>query len=143
MLFAIQNEREWLNFCAGVLGNPALATDRRFSSTSARTANRVELDAIILKAFSHSTSSAILERLDAARIANGRANSVKDVLAHPHLREIAVQAGDDVVTMPAAPAIRRDETRSYGAVPALDGDGETIRAEFADQTGARNQDKAD
>lgn len=143
VLFSIQNEREWRNFCTGVLDNADLATDSRFSSPSARTSNRSELDAIILALFARSTSSEIIEKLDNFRIANGRSNSVRDVLAHPHLREVAVQAGDDIVNMPAAPAIRRGETCSYGAVPALNGNGDSIRREFAVQAGNRNQEKAD
>ncbi|MBU4530325.1 MAG: CoA transferase [Hoeflea sp.] len=131
VLFSIQNEREWLSFCTGVLGRPDVATDVRFSSPSARTANRGELDAIILEVLARSTAAEILASLDRARIANGLANTVKDVLAHPHLRQIAVEAGEGSVAMPAPPAIRRGETQSYGRVPELDGDGDAIRREFA------------
>jgi itaconate CoA-transferase len=143
VLFAIQNEREWLNFCTNVLDNPEIASDSRFSTTSARTANRGELDAIILGKFARSTSAEILKKLDDARIANGRCNSVKEVLGHSHLRQVAVQAGDDIVHMPAAPAIRRGETPSYRPVPALNGNGDAIRREFAGQAGSQRQDKAD
>lgn len=131
VLFSIQNEREWLNFCAVALERPDLTTDARFSVPSARTANRKQLDAIILEVFARSTAADIVARLDSARIANGLANTVKDVLAHPHLRQIAVEVGEEVVDMPAPPVIRRGETRSYGTVPALDGDGDAMRREFA------------
>lgn len=143
VLFAIQNEREWLIFCAEVLGKPDVGTDPRFSSTSARTANRGELDAIILEVFALSSASEVLASLDKARIANGLANTVKDVLTHPHLRQVTVQAGDGIVNMPAAPAIRRGETRSYGPVPELNGNGKAVRLEFATQYGIQNQEKAD
>ncbi|MCY0093848.1 CaiB/BaiF CoA transferase family protein [Hoeflea ulvae] len=141
VLFAIQNEREWLDFCIQVLGKPEVATDARFSSPSARTANRNELDAIILDVFALSAASGILDTLNKARIANGLVNTVKDVQMHPQLRQVAVKTGDGIVEMPAAPAIRRGETRSYGAVPTLNGDGDSIRREFAVQNGNRNQEK--
>ena len=143
VLFAIQNEREWLGFCTDVLGKPDVATDARFSSTSARTANRSELDTIILDVFALSTASQILDTLDKARIANGLANTVKDVLMHPQLRQVAVQTGDGIVNMPAAPAIRRGETRSYRPVPALNANGDAIRQEFGGHEDVQNQDKAD
>ncbi|MBC7282393.1 CaiB/BaiF CoA-transferase family protein [Hoeflea sp.] len=143
VLFAIQNEREWLRFCAEVLARPDVATDARFSTPSARTANRQALDAIILEVFAQSTASGILASLDEARIANGLANTVKDVLVHPHLRQIAVEAGDDIVDMPAPPALRRGETRSFGPVPELDSDGDAIRREFTTGTDMQNSKKAD
>lgn len=143
VLIAIQNEREWVNFCTEVLSQPDVATDARFSSPSVRTANRAELDVIILEVFALSSASEILVALDTARIANGLVNTVKDVLMHPHLRQVRVGAGEDSVNMPAAPAIRRGETRSYGPVPALNGNGEAICREFAVQAGIRNQEEAD
>lgn len=45
--------------------------------------------------------------------------------------------------MPAVPAIRLGENRSIGAIPALNGNTEAIRREFAVQASIRNQEKAD
>jgi crotonobetainyl-CoA:carnitine CoA-transferase CaiB-like acyl-CoA transferase len=81
----IQNEREWARFCEQVLAQPTLALDPRFSSNSARVANQDELTAMITAAFAGSTAAAVVERLDAAGIANARMNSVREFLDHPQL----------------------------------------------------------
>ncbi|MFL5407874.1 MAG: CaiB/BaiF CoA transferase family protein, partial [Myxococcales bacterium] len=47
VVLGLQNEREWAVFCEEVLRRPDLATDRRFTSNSARVANRTELTRII------------------------------------------------------------------------------------------------
>ena len=83
--FGIQNEREWTRFCAEVLEQPLLASDPRFSSNSARVAHQDELTVLITAAFSHSSATAVVERLDAAGIANARMNSVREFLDHPQL----------------------------------------------------------
>src|SRR5687768_16197532 len=71
----LQNEREWARFCDQVLEQPSLALDPRFSSNSARVAHQDELTAMITAAFARSTAAAVVERLEAAGIANARMNS--------------------------------------------------------------------
>ncbi len=51
VVIAIQNEREWVIFCAEVLGQPSLASDPRFDNNSKRVANRPALDAAIDEVF--------------------------------------------------------------------------------------------
>ncbi len=132
ILFSIQNEREWQSFCARVLKQPDVAVDARFATTSARTANRQALDTIILDVFGKLTSEEIVALLEEARIAYGRANTVKDLAEHPHLRLLPVQIGDGVeIATPAPPAIRRGYEPSLRPVPAIDADGARIRREFA------------
>jgi len=46
VLLGVQNEREWLKFCAEVLERPAIATDPRFTSNTLRTAHRAALEAV-------------------------------------------------------------------------------------------------
>ena len=95
----IQNEREWARFCAEVLERPAVATDPRFATNSRRVANRPALDAIVNEAFSSFTADALIDRLEAAQIANARMNTVAEFLAHPQLaardrwRDVASPAG--------------------------------------------------
>jgi itaconate CoA-transferase len=81
----IQNEREWARFCEQVLQQPSLAADPRFSSNSARVAHQDELTAMVTAAFAGSTAAAVVERLEAAGIANARMNSVREFLDHPQL----------------------------------------------------------
>ena len=85
VMLGLQNEREWLVFCAKVLGQPALATDERFASNSKRAAARTALRAIIVAAFAPLTAAEVIERLDAAGIANARMNDMHEVWAHPQL----------------------------------------------------------
>ena len=47
VVLAIQNEREWAQFCAVVLERPDLATDQRFDSGARRVAHRPDLHAEI------------------------------------------------------------------------------------------------
>ena len=81
----LQNEREWTRFCAQVLEQPALATDDRFISNSARVANREAMDAAIVAAFASVDAAEVVRRLDAADIACARLNTVADFLEHPQL----------------------------------------------------------
>jgi itaconate CoA-transferase len=99
VMFGLQNEREWATFCASVLGDASLATDDRFSSNVKRVAHRDPLKTIILEAFAGLTAAQVVERLDAAGIANANVNDMHDVWAHPQLaardrwREIGTSAG--------------------------------------------------
>lgn len=85
IFLGVQNEREWARFCADVLRQPEIATDPRFTSGPARVAHRAELHAAIDAAFGTLTSTELVERLEAAGIANARLNSVREFLDHPQL----------------------------------------------------------
>ena len=74
VIFGIQNEREWVTFCAKVMDRPELATDPRFRDNNARRERRVELTALIEDYFADMTSIEVVQKLDAAGIANGRLN---------------------------------------------------------------------
>lgn len=104
VMFGLQNEREWSAFCDTVLLQPALSGEARFASNSGRSAGRVELRQIIVDAFSSLTAEQVLERLDAANIANAQVNDMQAVWDHPQLK--------------ARNRWRQVET-SAGAVPAL------------------------
>ena len=82
---AVQNDREWRRLCELVLGRPELAVDPRFAANTARVANRAELHAEIEAALAAYPAEKVLELLDAAQIANGRMNTVVDLLNHPQL----------------------------------------------------------
>jgi itaconate CoA-transferase len=82
---AVQNDREWRRLCEQVLGHPELAGDPRFATNTARVAARPELHAEIEAALAGCPPEKVLELLDAAQIANGRFNTVTDLLVHPQL----------------------------------------------------------
>jgi crotonobetainyl-CoA:carnitine CoA-transferase CaiB-like acyl-CoA transferase len=99
VMLGLQNEREWRVFCEKVLLQPALASDPRFDANAKRNEHRDALKAIILEAFSAMSSAQVLERLDAAQIANARMNDMAGLWAHPQLqarerwREVGSPAG--------------------------------------------------
>ena len=86
VMLGLQNEREWVNFCANVLQQPELAQDPRFDSNAKRHQNRDALEALILAAFAQLTSAQVMARLDTAPIANARMNTMADLWAHPQLK---------------------------------------------------------
>jgi itaconate CoA-transferase len=86
IMLALQNEREWNEFCNEVLEQPALATSPRFSSNSRRVAAREELNKIIEDAFSRLSVEEAVKHLDAAGIAHARMNDVRDAWEHPQLK---------------------------------------------------------
>jgi len=120
---AIQNSREWTMFCADVLQRPELADDERFRTNPLRVRNRPALHDAIESAFAPLSTSEVIERLDAARIAWARVNSMAEFLAHPQLtgrdrwRDIGSPAGALRATIPP---VRMDEVEPVmGDVPAL------------------------
>lgn len=134
VIFGLQNEREWANFCAHVLGNQALCTDERFSSNSSRVKHRAALTAIIEEVFKPFSAEQVVARLDQAGIANGRLNTVDDVWNHPQLqararwREIGTPAGAVAALKP--PANLSGLEPAMGDVPALGAHTDAVLREF-------------
>ena len=120
VMLGLQNEREWGAFCETVLRQPALAHDARFGSNALRHAARAEVHDIIIAAFASLTAAEVLQRLDAAGIANAQVNTMADVWAHPQLaaRGRWVDVDTPVGTVPALLPAGRDDWR-MDAVPAL------------------------
>ena len=85
VMLGLQNEREWKAFCEQVLLQPALAADARFDSNARRNAHREELRALILGVFNALDAAQVVQRLDAAGIANARVNDMAGLWAHPQL----------------------------------------------------------
>jgi itaconate CoA-transferase len=85
VIFGIHNDREWATFSRDVLRCPHLAEDRRFQTNKNRVDHRDAMDAEIKRVFSELSSAEVVGRLDAARIANARINSVAEFIEHPQL----------------------------------------------------------
>ncbi len=119
----IQNAREWTRFCAEVLSRPELADDERFSTNSLRVKNRPALQAAIETVFAMLSTEAIVGRLERARIANARMNSVADFLVHPQLagRDCWRDVGSPVGPLRAlVPPVRMTGVEArMGDIPAL------------------------
>jgi crotonobetainyl-CoA:carnitine CoA-transferase CaiB-like acyl-CoA transferase len=133
VMLGIQNEREWAAFCEKVLARPELAGDPRFASVSKRAAARAVLQPIIVQVFSRLSAEELVQRLDAAQIANARVNDMREVWNHPQLR--ARKRWDEVdtpegpVTSPLPPGLMGGEAR-MDRVPALGEHTEAILAEL-------------
>ena len=123
VMLGLQNEREWGAFCQRVLRQPGLVTDERFASNSKRTANREALRALIVEAFSVMSADQVIDRLEAAQIANARVNDMHDVWAHPQLNarrrwtEVATPGGLIPALLP--PGKTEAFAPRMDAVPAL------------------------
>ena len=85
IVLAIQNEREWAQFCTHVLERPDLAGDERFDTGTRRVAHRPDLHAEIDAVFARLTGEQVTRRLQAARVAHARRRELAEVLDHPQL----------------------------------------------------------
>jgi crotonobetainyl-CoA:carnitine CoA-transferase CaiB-like acyl-CoA transferase len=133
VMLGLQNEREWVNFCDVVLQRPELATDPRFVGNANRVAERDALRALIVAAFALLSTAAVLERLETAKIANARVNTMHDVWEHPQLaargrwREVGTSAGPVPALLPPG---SWDVEPRMDPVPALGEHTDAVLAEL-------------
>jgi itaconate CoA-transferase len=134
VIFGIQNNREWATFCKTVLDRPDLADDDRFQSNHLRVQHRTDLNAEIERVFTGLAPTQLVERLEAAQIANARLNTVQQFIEHPQLagRDAWRQVDSEAGAIPAlVPPVRMEgvEPRMDG-IPALGQQRESILAEL-------------
>ena len=119
----LQNEREWVRFCDEVLQQPALSTDARFATNSARVAHKDALDQVITRAFANLTAAKVVARLEAAGIASARMNTIAEFIAHPQLaarsrwRDVGSPVGPLHALVP--PITMEASEPVMGPIPAL------------------------
>jgi itaconate CoA-transferase len=134
VMLGIQNEREWAAFCDKVLGQPALATDARYDNNTKRTAARPELVGLIEGIFATMTAAQVIERLDAAGIANARMNTPEEVWNHAQLkarsrwRNVGSPVG--MIPAPLPPATFSGIEARMDSIPAVGEHTERILAEI-------------
>jgi crotonobetainyl-CoA:carnitine CoA-transferase CaiB-like acyl-CoA transferase len=131
VLISIQNEREWVEFCARFLEEPDLPQREGFQTNVIRVANRAKVDAHVAAAFSRLSRGQAAERLRAANTAFGFVNDVAAFSRHPALRRATVGTPNGPVSLAAPPVLSGDGTRVLGPVPGLGEHSAVIRAEFA------------
>jgi itaconate CoA-transferase len=131
IVLAIQNEREWSNFCEQVLGDKALASDARLKSNQDRVENREFVDQLISGVFSQLDQDAVVERLNQAGIAYGRVNDMAGLSTHPQLRRIKVETPGGEAQVVAVAAMRSDQAETRRKVPSVGEHSEAIRNEFS------------
>ncbi len=140
VFLGVQNEREFARLCEQVLLRPELARDPRFSSSTARNANRAEMNALIESIFATSTVAEITARLESAGIANARLNSMQEFWGHPQLaarerwREVDSPGGKVDALLP--PLNIAGLEPSIGPVPGLGEHTHAILAELGYDTPA-------
>ena len=134
LVIAIQNEREWIRFCDGVLEHQALANDAHYSDNVARCVNRAALDDQINGVFCHLTPEQLERRLLRAKIAFGAVNSVADLAKHPQLRRTSVVTPSGTVDQVAPPVTSRGEQNPLRPVPGLGEHTDAIRREYHNDT---------
>ncbi|MNU75244.1 Formyl-coenzyme A transferase [compost metagenome] len=123
VMIGLQNEREWVQFCEQVLQRPELIDDVRFSANFKRSDNRQALRAIIVEVFAQLDAATVIERLDAAQIANAQVNDMSGVWDHPQLKarnrwtEVASPVGILPTLLP--PANSNAFSPRMAAVPGL------------------------
>ncbi|WP_024539098.1 CaiB/BaiF CoA transferase family protein [Comamonas badia] len=134
VMLGLQNEREWKAFCDGVLQQPEVAVDPRFCSNAERNQHRAELQALILQTFASLSVAQVVERLEAAGIANARVNDMADLWAHPQLqarqrwRSVGTPAGEVPALLP--PGVSSAFDYRMDAVPAVGQHNSAILAEL-------------
>ncbi|HEX5325362.1 MAG TPA: CaiB/BaiF CoA-transferase family protein [Acetobacteraceae bacterium] len=131
VLIAIQNEREWAEFCTRFLDEPDLPRRPGFETNISRVANRAAVDAHIGAAFADLSRAEAAMRLRAANTAFGFVNDLAAFAHHPALRRSSVETPNGPVRLAAPPVLTDDGPRALGAVPAIGEHSAAIRSEFA------------
>jgi crotonobetainyl-CoA:carnitine CoA-transferase CaiB-like acyl-CoA transferase len=118
---------------------PELATDPRFDRNALRSANRIELEAIILSTFASLTAEQVIERLDSAQIANANMNNMADFWAHPQLkaRQRWTSVGSPAGDLPALLPPGKQSSFDYrmDAIPSVGEHTQAILAELGTTLG--------
>lgn len=133
LFLAIQNEREWVRFCADVLSRPDLAVHPDLADNPLRVRHRALLDREIARALAPFSIAQVRERLDRAQIAFGDYRPIEALMEHPQLtardrwREVDTPAGP---VRALAPPMEMGVDARMGAVPAAGRDSEAILAEI-------------
>ncbi|WP_287187077.1 CaiB/BaiF CoA-transferase family protein [Mesorhizobium sp.] len=129
VIFSVQNDREWVNFCEKFLKQPELTRAPGFADSMERLGHRAQLDEIIERRFSEISCHEAMQELEAAGLAYGRLNEVADVSRHPHIRRVQVGTPKGTVETIAPAAIFNSERPWLRPVPALGAHTEAIREE--------------
>lgn len=134
LFLAIQNQREWQQFCRAFLNQPQLIDDPRFASVSQRVNNRQALEALINQSMLGLSVADSIVQLDGLGIANARMNSILDFLQHPQLaarqrwRTVDSEAGPIQALLP--PVNYSNFTPAMAAIPALGANTHAILSEL-------------
>jgi len=131
IMISVQNDDEWVRFCATVLRAPEIARHPQLSTNTDRVRHREVLDEFIRKALAPINQEEFIARLCKAQVAYGLIRTVEEVLHHPALTLTDVDTPTGPVRLPRR-AIPRTSLNERKAAPALGAHTEAIRREFLD-----------
>ena len=83
---AIKDDAEWQNFC-GAIGNPELASEKKFADGFSRWNNQDELDELVTNWTTNYTPYEVMDILQKAGVAAVPVMDVEDQYFDPHLKE--------------------------------------------------------
>ena len=130
ILFGIQNEREFQNFCSKILERASLATAPEFNTNIGRVANRDALNSVINAKFANMEINALAAKFQENNIAFGRLNGLDDLLVHPQTEFISVRSGGKEYNLFSPSGLIKGQKYQLGEVPELDQHGFQLRNEF-------------
>jgi crotonobetainyl-CoA:carnitine CoA-transferase CaiB-like acyl-CoA transferase len=130
VMISVQNDDEWVRFCATVLQSPEIARHPLFSTNPDRVRHREALDEFIHKALEPINKEQFIARLRQAQVAFGLIRSVEEVLRHPALSMTEVDTPTGPVQLPRR-AISRTSLTLRKSVPTLGAHTEALRGEFS------------
>ncbi len=130
VLIAIQNEREWRNFCADVLNDIRKTSEPHFASNIARIEHRTEVDAYVAAVFRSLTRDTLVQRLVASDTAFAEVNDLEALSHHPQMQRITINTSAGPINCPAPGVLTDGLSRGAGArVPDLGADTKRVLAE--------------
>ncbi len=104
-MLAVGNDAQFARFCAAA-GQPALATDPRYATNSARVAHRQELVPVIERVLGARTSVEWITVLKAAQVPCGAINDLAQVFSEPQVRHRGLRLDLPHPTAGSAPGVR-------------------------------------
>lgn len=121
IIITVGNEGQFAKLCE-VLGHPFWSQDPRFSSNSARIANRAVLVPLIQSVLSTRDTQHWLDQLEASGVPSGPINNLHDVFADPHVihRGMKVELDNEdgsQVSVVASPIRLSDTPVEYRSAP--------------------------
>lgn len=134
IIFSVQNQREWQQFCALVMGTSQLAEDTRFADNMDRLRHRAQLDAIVAARFATLSLNEAAALLEKSGIAYGRLNSIEGLAGHEHLRTLTVESEAGEVHVIASGAQFDGAALAHQRVPRKGEHSEAVKSEFGSRS---------
>jgi len=127
---SVQNDREWLRFCAVLLKDLGQQERQDFATNTLRLRNRTALEARVQKAFAQLAVQEALDLLVKANVACAQLRTVRQMAEHQALRTLRLQIGDRQIDMVAPPIRSPWQQIQLFSPPELGQHTLTIKAEL-------------